>query len=159
MVCEEICALGGVLGYVALIWWNNELSGTWYCLYSECTSCCNCVCIIVQLYPLGVMSNIGGDIWLLDTAVILDVLEDPLGVMGNIGGDIRSSKVWSSIVVYVLEDPFGVEGDIGGDIWLLDTAVILDVLEDPLGVKADAKSGTTVGLAPLSKTKSSGGRE
>ena len=43
--------------------------------------------------PLGVMGNIGGDIWLLDTAVISDVLEDPLGVMGNIGGDIRSSKV------------------------------------------------------------------
>ena len=42
---------------------------------------------------LGVMGNIGGDIWLLDTAVISDVLEDPLGVMGNIGGDIRSSKV------------------------------------------------------------------
>ena len=73
MVCEEICALGGVLGYVALIWWNNELSGNWYCLYSECTSCCNCVCIIVQLYPLGVMSNIGGDIWLLDTAVIFGI--------------------------------------------------------------------------------------
>ena len=83
MVCEEICALGGVLGYVALIWWNNELSGNWYCLYSECTSCCNCVCIIVQLYPLGVMSNIGGDIWLLDTAVISDVLEDPLGRFGK----------------------------------------------------------------------------
>ena len=109
MVCEEICALGGVLGYVALIWWNNELSGNWYCLYSECTSCCNCVCIIVQLYPLGVMSNIGGDIWLLDTAVILDVLQDSLGV----------------------------KGDIGGDIWLLGTAVILDVLEDPLGVKGN----------------------
>ena len=43
--------------------------------------------------PLGVMGNIRGDIWLLDTAVILDVLYDPLGVMGNIGGDIGSSKV------------------------------------------------------------------
>ena len=43
--------------------------------------------------PLGVMGNIEGDIWLLDTAVILDVLYDPLGVMGNIGGDIGSSKV------------------------------------------------------------------
>ena len=39
------------------------------------------------------MGDIGGDIWLLDTAVILDVLYDPLGVMGNIGGDIGSSKV------------------------------------------------------------------
>ena len=55
------------------------------------------------------MSNIGGDIWLLDTAVILDVLQDSLGV----------------------------KGDIGGDIWLLGTAVILDVLEDPLGVKGN----------------------
>ena len=43
--------------------------------------------------PLVVMGNIGGDIWLLDTAIILDVLEDPLGVKGNIGGDIGSSKV------------------------------------------------------------------
>jgi hypothetical protein len=43
--------------------------------------------------PLGVEGDIGGDIWLLDTAVILDVLEDPLGVKGNIGGDIGSSKV------------------------------------------------------------------
>ena len=43
--------------------------------------------------PLGVMGNIGGDIRLLDTAVILDVLYDPFGVMGNIGGDIGSSKV------------------------------------------------------------------
>ena len=38
--------------------------------------------------PLGVTGNIGGDIWLLDTGVILDVLEDPLGVKGDIGGDI-----------------------------------------------------------------------
>ena len=132
MVCEEICALGGVLGYVALIWWNNELSGTWYCLYSECTSCCNCVCIIVQLYPLGVMSNIGGDIWLLDTAVILDVLQDSLGVKGDIGGDIW--LLGTAVILDVLEDPLGVMGSIGGDIWLLDTAVILDVLYDPLGV-------------------------
>ena len=43
--------------------------------------------------PLGVKGDIGGDIWLLGTAVILDVLEDPLGVKGNIGGDIGSSKV------------------------------------------------------------------
>ena len=43
--------------------------------------------------PLGVEGDIGGDIWLLDTAVILDDLEDPLGVKGNIGGDIGSLKV------------------------------------------------------------------
>ena len=43
--------------------------------------------------PLGVMGNIGGDIWLLDTAVISGVLEDPLGVEGDIGGDIGSLKV------------------------------------------------------------------
>ena len=43
--------------------------------------------------PLGVMGSIGGDIWLLDTAVISDLLEDPLGVIGNIGGDIRSLQV------------------------------------------------------------------
>ena len=43
--------------------------------------------------PLGVEGDIGGDIWLLDTAVILDVLEDPLGVEGDIGGDIGSLKV------------------------------------------------------------------
>ena len=51
--------------------------------------------VVVDLLedPLGVMGNIGGDIWLLDTAVILDFLYDPLGVMGNIGGDIGSSKV------------------------------------------------------------------
>ena len=35
----------------------------------------------------------GMPIWLLDTAVLLDVLYDPLGVMDNIGGDIGSSKV------------------------------------------------------------------
>ena len=38
--------------------------------------------------PLGVEGDNGGDICLLDTAVILDVLEDPLGVKGDIGGDI-----------------------------------------------------------------------
>ena len=43
--------------------------------------------------PLGVEGDIGVDIWLLDAAVILDVLEDPLGVEGDIGGDIGSLKV------------------------------------------------------------------
>ena len=89
------------------------------------------------------MGNIGGDIWLLDTAIILDVLYDPLGVMGNIGGNIGSSKVWFLIVVDVVEDPLGVMGNIGGDIWLLDTAVISDVLEDPLGVEDIAVSASS----------------